>query len=63
MNNMILTGKANDKGQALAITHYAKGVWKVLGLNADGTCAWFIPTTSKTQALRLVDWHGTKEAR
>lgn len=61
-NQIIKTGKHDAKGNELALTHYSKGVWKVLGLQNDGTAAWFIPTTSKAQALARIDWLATERA-
>lgn len=56
VNTITPTGKTTKNGDALAISHYAKGVWKVLAIRPDGQTAWFIRATSKVEALRLADW-------
>lgn len=61
-NHIIKTGKRDAKGNELALTHYSKGVWKVLGLKDDGTAAWFIPTTSKANAMARIDWLAVERA-
>ena len=50
------TGKHDAKGNELVLSHYSTGVWKVLGLEADGTTAWFIPYSSKREALACIEW-------
>ncbi len=50
------TGKHDANGNELAFTHYRKGCWHVLGLRADGTTAYFVPLTSKAQAIARIEW-------